>query len=121
MEPANLNPNPDDELEAFLRLAPAPLADHGFSARVVAALPAPSRRHSSRMWLCIAGGVTGSIVAVIRGASWRAVTESSDELRRAFASLSGLANEPWCVLAVVISVAAAIYVLRRPGGDYFVT
>ncbi len=63
MEPADLNPTPPDDpaLEAWLRSGTAlpPLPDHGFSHRVLAALPPPPAPVSSRVWACAVGAGAG--------------------------------------------------------------
>jgi hypothetical protein len=87
MEPADLNSShPDDaRLEAWLRAhsAAAPLPDDGFSARVLAALPARTqpalsanrfaarRTARRRLWLCLLGALAGMALGVTanRGAS----------------------------------------------------
>lgn len=69
MEPNDLkSPPPDDAaLEAWLRGSASlpPLPDHGFSGRVLAALPAP-KRSMQRAWFCLAGAFVGTGVAAFQ-------------------------------------------------------
>ena len=62
MESSNLTPQPDADLDAILRAAGAPLADDGFSQRVLAALPAPALPR----WVTWGVPMTGALV----GLSW---------------------------------------------------
>lgn len=67
----NTLPSPDeDPLEMLLRKNSAPLADDGFSARVLAALPPPPAkpraRPNRRAIACSVGTLTGLIWAIIR-------------------------------------------------------
>jgi len=69
MEPSNLNdPLPEeDELDALLRAhaSPPPLADDGFSQRVLAALPANERftLRFKRQVVCATGLAAGTVAA----------------------------------------------------------
>jgi ferric-dicitrate binding protein FerR (iron transport regulator) len=68
MEPNDLKSLPDDAFETLLRANAAlpPLADAGFSQRLLATLPAPSRRRSRRGWAA-ALGLAGGIAAMLAG------------------------------------------------------
>ena len=73
MEPNDLKSTSSDDaaLEAWLRTSASlpPLPDGGFSPRVLSALPPPPPLISRRGWLCMAGGLVGSVVAVIGAAT----------------------------------------------------
>jgi flavin-dependent dehydrogenase len=70
MESANLNTDPsrDAQLEAWLHRASTPIADDGFSARVMAALP--PRRVGSSPWvfrsIAAAGASAGLVIVLFR-------------------------------------------------------
>jgi len=68
MEPTDLNnSSPDDaQLEAWYRanVSAAPLADDGFSRRVVAALPPAQRADAKRRRFCLGGALIGVGVAL---------------------------------------------------------
>jgi hypothetical protein len=81
MESADLKtPSGDPQLEAWLRASSSlpPLPDDGFSRGVLAALPPPPPRISRRAWVCAAGALMGSAVALIGAmtapAGWPAFT-----------------------------------------------
>jgi hypothetical protein len=114
MEPANMNaaPDRDSELEQMLRAANPPLADAGFSARVVAALPRKSPRSAGRFAMCAAGAIVGVWFAMQRGASWTSVTNAGAEVGQTLAALAALAADPWTVLGFVITGLALVYVFR---------
>jgi hypothetical protein len=114
MEPANMKaaPDHDSELEQMLLAANPPLADGGFSTRVVAALPRKSQRSAGRFAMCAAGAVVGVAFAIQRGASWTTVTNAGTEVGQALASLAALAADPWTVLGLVITGLALVYVFR---------
>lgn len=64
----NAKPNPsEDPLEALLRETPTPLADDGFSLRVLTALPPPAtkprRLPGRRTIACSLGALTGLALA----------------------------------------------------------
>ena len=67
MEPDDLNEFAGNEprLEALLRQSSAPLADDGFSSRVIASLPSrPARRSPYRLAACVVGALVGLAVAI---------------------------------------------------------
>ena len=66
MEPDDLNEftKNDRRLEALLRQSSAPLADDGFSSRVLASLPSSTPRRSPyRLAACLIGAIAGLAVA----------------------------------------------------------
>jgi anti-sigma factor RsiW len=70
MEPTDLKPIPPDdaELEAWLRASAAlpSVPDHGFTQRVLTALPArAARRSAQRSWFCAGGALVGIVVAIL--------------------------------------------------------
>ncbi|HZP59697.1 MAG TPA: hypothetical protein VFB27_05180 [Opitutaceae bacterium] len=69
MESPDLNPFGDDRLDALLRTPPAaPLADDGFSARVLAALPPQKKRRQSWIRICV---LTTAALAGLAVALWQ--------------------------------------------------
>lgn len=109
----NPTPDPDDELDALLRAAIPPLGDDGFSARVVARLPAARRRDRSRGWLAAAGAALGVVIAIAGGASGAAVRVGVSDIQRSFAEVCALAVDPWVPFTLVVIAASLIYTLRR--------
>ncbi len=135
MEPADLNSSPPDDarLEAWLRAhsAAAPLPDDGFSARVLAALPArthpalaadllAARRAADRrrravhrrLCLCLLGALAGTALGVMadHGASPADVGIAFSALLPPLtAAFDGLAT-PSIALAAAVTVASLVVV-----------
>jgi hypothetical protein len=108
MEPTNLNPSagPDAEIEALLRGGHAALTDNGFSARVVAALPAKARAHHTRLRWCAAGTITGVLVALASGASFTDFEKSVLELEANLAALVPMVADPSFAIALGVAVVS---------------
>jgi hypothetical protein len=109
MEPLNELPEDDAALAARFRELLPPLADDGFTARVMAALPPPPRqRHAPRTtaMAVIAGTVVGLAVALGGGASWNNTADAVLNLGEAGATLVTNVVTPPLILAVVLSVGA---------------
>ena len=113
MEPADLNSSAgDDRLECLLKQErSAPLADAGFSARVLAALPRENRRLAwMRAAVLAAAALAGFAVALAPGSSqW---TGLALQIEHAIASVSNQLADPQTSLAVMITVAALVLVLN---------
>lgn len=114
MEPANLNsPDPaDDRLEALLRQKrSAPLADGGFSARVVAALPPGENRRwvGVRISLLTTAALAGLAVALAQGGHWIDLTT---QLEQAVAAVSDQLADPQISLALAITAASLALALN---------
>jgi hypothetical protein len=111
MEPTDLKPIlPDDAaLEAWLRANSAlpPLADSGFSKRVLATLPRTSRWRMSRSWFCLGGLALGSMLALAGViASGHTVT---DDL---FVSFNNPLAAPPALVALVVALSSSWYAYR---------
>ena len=118
MEPNRLNsPDSDDpQLDAWLRANTPlpPLADDGFSRRVLAALPAREPRRSPlRLAACVVGAVAGTALVLLQAGS-PADLPAADSL---FVRLVDLVANPAVGLAVGTTLASLGYVywseLRR--------
>jgi hypothetical protein len=114
MEPAKLTPSPcpPDAVETWLRAhaAPAPLADDGFSARVLAALPPPWTTFSwRRPLLCTAGALSGLAVAWARGGGWPDPAMIARQWNELAVHVVQFLGDPWWSLTLAgASVAAAV-------------
>jgi hypothetical protein len=114
MEPANLNSSASDDgrIEALLRSS-APLADLGFSKRVLAALP-PRRstmRSLSRLrrFVCLAGFAVGVMVAVAGYLLWPEFrSDSAESIASAFRNVT-LLLDPGVALALTIAAVSLLY------------
>ena len=67
-------PDPDQAIDALLRRSSElrPIPDSGFSARVLAALPAPRQAQAEsqtkrRAFVCVVGAAVGAAVAISQG------------------------------------------------------
>ncbi len=118
MEPADVNPGARDDarLEALLRRPAPPLADDGFSARVLAALPPVRaaaagsakivRRHERAEWL---GVWVGVVVALLGCFFWpTSPAESAGAFFRAVSNATYLAD-PALALAVLVAAGSILY------------
>ncbi len=108
MEPKDLDPNssPDGDFDTHLRaLAGGPaLADNGFSARVLAALPPPQER-AAWPWVITGAAIMVGLTLALAGGAL--VTN----LGAALAEFAGAASSPEFVvpLAIVLAVLALAY------------
>ncbi len=127
MEPANLTPPDPDELDLLLRRDASlpPLADDGFSARVVAALPPPRRRTwlSRRVVLCLAGALAGAAFSLRSGVEWPTTAQMLGRIGdAAFGASQFLANPVQFAIVVVVAASIAFAFLSgrdRPTEDRF--
>lgn len=121
MEPANLTPTPDRDdarLAALLGEPARALPDDGFSARVLAALPPPTRvpTRRSRVSWCVAAAGLGTFVALAGAAPWADLRESWSPVLSALAPVSASFSDPDVLAALVVALASVIYALRPLGG-----
>jgi hypothetical protein len=117
MEPVNLNSvtAKDERLDALLRQAvPGPLADDGFSTRVLTTLPPPRR-----------GWPTGWRAVILVGAAVAAVALGGSDFGpvlnqgvAALAAATDLFDQPdlWLAVALIIGVLAATANDEAEGG-----
>lgn len=117
MEPANLNPLPDPDdarLEAMLREPIPLLADDGFSARVLRALPPPTPAPAlwPRVPLCAVSAALGILVAFVGAAPWVNLNENWTSVQAAFAPVGAWLSEPAVLAALVVALASVVYALR---------
>ena len=117
MEPAPVNrSDADDRLETLLRDTPR-IADHGFSARVMAAVDADRRRARIRVCSMLIGGATGLGIATAAGAFGAGTAHLFSDLQRSFSEIATLAANPSVMIAAFLIGAALIYVFRRGESD----
>ncbi len=102
------NQTPDDELDALLRQAfEGPVADDGFSARVVRALP-PRRTRATRLVPAAAlGGSVAAWLALSPLPLWREVTSE------ALAGSLGTASLTFISLLVVLGALGCAWALEE--------
>jgi hypothetical protein len=116
MEPVNLKSfHPAaDRIEALLRQpAAAPLADGGFTARVLAALPPPRREgmFGWREWL-LAGGATGLLLAGGPGVA-AGLEDPGTALGGTLAALVTALDQPALLLAAIIIASTLILTVEE--------
>lgn len=126
MEPADLNSSPDRDdahLEALLREPAPPLADAGFSNRVLAALPPPNTDRSVALsptratpWrglLCAIGALAGVAVAFY-GLGWPPSTMAMQwqPVEIAFDPADAEKLGPVLGTAIVTATISVMYALR---------
>jgi len=99
----------------LLRGASSPLADSGFSARVLAALPMKARADRSRFWWCLAGTLAGVVFALLRGVSLAGLEASALEFGRDLEALRAVAANPSFALALVIAALSLGYAFWPAG------
>ena len=116
MEPTDLNSpsDADRRLEALLRQAQPELPDHGFSTRVLAALPREKTvgRMPSRLMLCTIGSVAGAVFAVGHGITPSELDAAADRLNESLASVAPLATNPGLLAALAITGASLLFAFR---------
>jgi hypothetical protein len=118
MEPADLNTPPDDRrLAGLLQQASVPIADDGFSDRVLAALPpAPS---AAPRWIpfvaMLAGGVLGLAYARWHGATIGELEAAGRALDSLLRQGAPLLDSPWVWLTGAVLLASCYSALRLTG------
>lgn len=116
MEPADLNSRaPDDaQLERLLRHAAPPLTDDGFSARVVAALPAsqPAPREWLRPALCLGGALAGVAIVWSQMESVGALRSETTQLLMHAANVSTAVLDPMVGLALLVTLGSLAFAFR---------
>jgi hypothetical protein len=118
MEPADLNSPPDDRrLAGLLQQTSVPIADDGFSDRVLAALPAPPS--AAPRLIPFVATATGGVIGVAY-ARWQGAT--TGELETAGRALAALARQgaplldsPWVWLTGAVILASCYSALRLAG------
>jgi len=113
MEPANLNSDASEDaaLAALMRNGRSEMADDGFTARVLAALPPPKRRavpaRNVAGWLAYSiGGCAGLLVVLWRAGDPHALGGAAREFGNALVPLAATLGDPWIALAIGIAVAS---------------
>jgi hypothetical protein len=102
MESSNLTPQPDANLDAILRAAGAPLADDGFSQRVLAALPAPALPR----WITWGVPMTGALI----GLGWVLNHGASvADGTKALQTLTAAATAPGILIPGAVILAAVVW------------
>lgn len=125
MEPSDLNspPSPadDDVLENLLRRhSPPALADDGFSARVLTALPsAPAtRQQPPRLVIIVVAGLAGTALAVTGISAGGGPASISSTLADQFKTFSpafggaGAAPGPALIVATLSTIISLVYAFR---------
>jgi len=116
MESDHLKSTPSDDaaLEAWLRTNASlpPLADVGFSHRVIAALPAPPRS-SPRKWFCLAGALAGTAIAAFKIATSAPSAISLPAISPEVASALAQLSEPSILFALLVTAASLAFALWR--------
>lgn len=119
MEPSNLNSpgDKDSALAAMLRKHAAAIPDDGFSARVLSALPSPSRAvartfHLRWPWVAyIGGGLGGTAFAISRAGSWSDFAAGLLQLTNTLNALFASLTEPWLVIALMLATLSVVITL----------
>jgi hypothetical protein len=114
MEPHDLNslPSDDAQLEAWLRASSSlpPIADHGFTARVIATLPAPAAQRSTRRtWFCLAGAFVGLVVAGLKISSGPDFTANVPAITPDAALALKQLADPSFLLAMGVTAASLMF------------
>jgi hypothetical protein len=113
----------DADLERRLRRAMAPVDDAGFSARVVAALPASAaKRRNGRILFAAIGAVAGIAVALaaLRDTPLPSAGDAVQDLVDALRPVSNALFQPAGLLALAVtafSLAVAFWPSLRPRRD----
>lgn len=108
----NASPEGDAALTAMLRAQAPAIADDGFSARVLAALP-PAKTdgvrpaHARWPWVAyVGGGLAGALFAVTHAGSWPDIVTGTIQLAGALSTVGATLTEPWCGLALILTAVS---------------
>ena len=107
------SPDPEDSRLTGL-LLPPPLPDDGFSARVLAALPAPvpSSRVSPRLWCCLGGTVAGLAVAWSGAGSWSDLLGGWTRVECSVTALLAPLADPMLAVAAVAAALSLLFAFK---------
>jgi hypothetical protein len=117
MEPTDLNPpsSDDERLQAMLRESSPPLADDGFSARVMVALP--PEKHIPllyvRLIVCALGALIGLVFTLKRGVSTESLTLAANQIFESMAQAGVGPGDSRIVLAAMVTALSLLYAFKR--------
>ena len=123
LNPPSPSPSQDELIEAWLRQPRDPLADDGFSARVVRALPSRRQRAvPKRAVACGLGLIAGTVLATVKlvsasdmpvaGQQWN---QRAEEISAALTMLAAPEANLGLWLAAIATTVSILYALRvRP-------
>jgi hypothetical protein len=110
------HPNDDARLEAMLRTAAPPLADRGFAARVLAALPPSEAEPTPISWRRIGFGAAGAVAGcgfmLWRGVSWPDLQSQLGQFEAVLANAGPRLADPMLVTALVVTGASLVFAFR---------
>jgi hypothetical protein len=116
MEPDALNsPSADDRKLAALLGPTTPLADVGFSARVLAALPAPraTRVEWRRRILCTLGALTGVAIALPSLPPWPYLARLGQQINQAYTEIPHHPQSALLFGGLALMIAFALFANDR--------
>ena len=125
MESPDMNTIPDpseDPLEMLLRKNPEPIADNGFSARVLAALPPPPpkprRLPNRRVIVCSLGGLVGLVWALVQSGLPRAddLAAFASTITTPMTRAAALFSDPTVIVLVALIIASLAFAYAREIG-----
>lgn len=117
-----MNPQPspaEDPLEAILRKSSAPIADAGFSARVLNTLPPPlpnpRLKLNRRFIACSLGATTGLIWSLAISGPQRALGLSRliTDLETSFATIANTLSEPTVLMLGTLTLVSLAFAFSR--------
>jgi hypothetical protein len=117
MESTDLNsPTSDDErLQAMLRESSPPLADDGFSTRVIAALPPEKQTFVlyARLAVCALGASIGLVFTWKRGVSTESLILAANQILESVAQTGMGLGDSRIVAALAVTALSLLYAFKR--------
>lgn len=117
MEPINLNQSPPDDipLEQWLRSQATiePLADNGFSLRVLRQLPPPEHSSPTRKLVLLGGGLVGGYLAWQQGFSVGELSATGVSLASVSIPALDQLLQPPVLLALALTGLSLVFVYWR--------
>jgi len=110
----NALPDDDQRLKELLARVSPSLSDNGFSARVLAALPAKAAAQTfpTRFAVCFIGALAGLALAWNKGVTPDALELAADQLRGSFTRVSPRLMDPAVLVAFAVASLSLLYAFK---------
>jgi hypothetical protein len=117
MESPDLNSlsSDDERLQAMLLEGSPPLADNGFSARVMRALPPETQTFApyARVVVCVLSALLGVVFVWAQGVSLESLTLAANRISEALTPAGASLGDSRIIFALAVTVLSLLYAFHR--------